>query len=237
MNEYLEIFVRSIIAMLTLIIIARTVGVRQISQLTFYDYVTGITIGSIAGALAIDNSIPIGYSVLAMALFGIINLILSIFTNKSIILRRLLTGKAKFMIYQGEFVQKNMTLARFDVNDILRELRNQGYFNVADIAYAILETNGKLSVLPKSGARPANACEANIPTPQATICADVIIDGKIMEENLSRMDVNKNWLVTELAKQGIKNIKNIMLANLNENKELCDYLKKQTDKKMSTIFE
>lgn len=237
MNPYLEIFVRTIIAMLSLIIIARIIGVRQISQLTFYDYVTGITIGSIAGALAIDNTIPIWYSVLAIALFGVINLILSFITNKSIILRRLLTGKSKFVIYQGNFVQKNMALARFDVNDILRELRNQGYFNVAEIEYAILETNGKLSVLPKSNSRPATAQEAGLQPPQATICADVILDGKIMEENLSRMDINKTWIQEQLKKQGIKNIKDVLLANLNDNKELSVYLKNQTDEKMSTIFE
>lgn len=237
MNLYLEIFLRCLVAMLSLLIVARLTGVRQISQLTFYDYATGITIGSIAGALAVDPDIPIWSSVLAIAIFGVMNLIISIITTKSIVFRRLLTGKSKFLIYRGKFVQKNMMLARFDVNDVLRELRNQGYFSVSNVAYAILETNGKLSVMPKSDYRPATAIEAGLQPPPVSIAADVILDGKIMEQNLSRMDVDKQWIIAELAKQGIDSIKDVILANLNEDKQLSVYLKNETDDGMSTIFE
>lgn len=237
MNVYLEIFIRALISVLALLIIARIIGVRQISQLTFYDYVTGITIGSIAGTLAIDPDIPLGYSLLALAVFGVISVIISLMTSKSIVMRRLLTGTSKFLIYKGNFVEHNMKMARFDVNDILRELRSQGYFNVSEIEYAVLESNGKLSVLPKSQFRPANSQEVGIELPEAGITSDVIIDGKIMEENLAQHNVNKEWIMSELKNQGIENVKDIMLANLNDNMELSVYFKGQTDDEMSTVFE
>lgn len=237
MNIYLEIFIRALVSCLALLIIARIIGVRQISQLTFFDYVTGITIGSIAGTMAIDPDIPLGYSLLALAVFGVISIVISLLTSKSIIMRRMLTGTSKFLIYKGNFVEHNMKMARFDVNDILRELRSQGYFNVAEVEYAMLESNGKISVLPKSTSRPANSQEVGLDLPVAGITADVIIDGKIMEENLAQQNVDKNWIMSELKKQGIDNVKDILLANLNDNMELSVYFKGQTDEDMSTVYE
>lgn len=236
MNEYVEILVRSLIAIGVLLVIARLDGVRQISQLTFYDYVTGITIGSIAGALCIDREIPILYSVIALVIFGIATILISFSTQKSIILRRLLTGDSKLIIDDGQFVEKNMKWSRFDINDVLRELRNQGYFNVADIQSAVLETNGQISVLPKSASRPPTAAEQQLQLPESGIVGNVIIDGKIMEQNLSQMKHNMSWLKDELNNQGVKDIKDVLLATLDDNDNLSLYFKGYETEK-STVFQ
>lgn len=236
MNEYVDIVVRSLVAIGVLLVIARLDGVRQISQLTFYDYVSGITIGSIAGALCIDRDIPILYSVIALAIFGLATIIISFITQKSILLRRVFTGDSKLLIDDGKFVEKNMKWSRFDVNDVLRELRNQGYFNVADIQSAVLETNGQLSVLPKSASRPPTAAEQSLQLPESGIVGNVIIDGKVMEQNLSQLDHDMTWLKEQLNAQGVKNVKDVLLGTLDGNDNLSLYFKGYTTEK-STVFQ
>lgn len=213
MNEYLDIVVRSLISLAVLIICCRLVGARQISQLTFYDYVVGITIGSIAGTLCVDRDINLWYSVIAIVIFSLISIFLAWITGKSIIMRRMLTGSAQILIDNGNFIKKNLKHAKFDVNDVLRELRVQGYFSVSEIRYAILESNGQLSVMPYAKDKPATNSDLNNRVEESSMESNVIIDGKIMKRNLSATGYSVDWLKKEVEKQGEK-IKNILLATL-----------------------
>lgn len=228
MNGYLEIVIRSLIAVAFLIIVARLDGARQISQLTFYDYIVGITIGSIAGTLCVDRDINIWYSIIAIAIFSAGSFLISILTSKSIIARRLLTGKPKILVDKGNFVEKNMKISRFDVNDVLRELRNQGYFSLDQVECAILETNGQISVMPKESNRPLTTGDMNIELPQKELVTNVIIDGKIMERNLNSVAKDAKWLHEQVKSQGIAGIKDVLLGTVDSNNAVSLYLKGQT---------
>lgn len=231
----LDVLIRSVIAILFLVICARITGARQISQLTFYDYVVGITIGSIAGTLCVDRDIPFYHSMIAIAIFSLFALLMAILTNKSIVMRRVLTGTAKIMIDDGKFIEGNMKSAHFDVDDVLRELRNQGYFSVSEIKYAILETNGKLSVMPYSAFKPVSNQDMNIPAEDGSLETNVIIDGKIMEQNLSYANKDYNWIHKKLAEMNL-DITDVLLGTLDDKGNLACYEKGGTSRQ-NTIFQ
>lgn len=231
----LDVLIRSVVAILFLVICARLTGVRQISQLTFYDYVSGITIGSIAGTMCIDRSIPFYYSMIGIAVFSTFVVLMAFLTDKSIIVRRVLTGTAKVLIDDGNFVAGNMRSAHFDVDDVLRELRNQGYFSVSEVKFAILETNGKLSVLPYSAFKPVSNQAMNIQAEDGCIESNVIIDGEVMEQNLSYANKNLDWLRTKLAEMNL-DVADVMLGTLDDKGNLACYEKGKTSNK-NTAFQ
>lgn len=226
-NKLLEVVVRSLISVVFLVFCARIIGARQISQLTFYDYVSGITIGSIAGTLCIDTDIPFYYSVLAIAIFSLASIIMAMSTNKSIILRRIFTGTAKILIDDGKFIEGNMRHANFDIDDVLRELRSQGYFSVSEVKYAILETNGKMSLLPYAKNKPVTTQDMNLTVNDGCVEANVIIDGKVMEQNLSYAGKDSTWLHEKMSEMNLE-IKDVLLGTLDDKDNLACYIKGQT---------
>lgn len=151
-------------------------------------------------------------------------------------LRRLITGKPIMLIDQGNILYDGLKRIRFDINDLLRELRSQGYFDITQINYAILESNGMLSVLPKAADRPATAAEAGLTPAENGIKANIIIDGKILKNNLKAMNKDEAWLNGELNAQKIQRIKDILLATLSDKGELNVYLK-ENGKTNKSLFQ
>lgn len=236
MNIYLEVLLRTLLSIAVLLILCRIDGAKQISQLTFYDYIVGITAGSIAASLCIDRDVSIWIALIGITLFMLSSLLFSYITSKSIWLRRLITGKPVMLICEGNILYDALKKTRLDINDLLRELRAQGYFDITQINYAIFETNGMLSVMPKAADRPATASEAGLTPAENSIKANVIIDGKIMEKNLKAMEKDRAWLNGELNAQNIKSIDKILLATLSPEGDLNVYLK-QDGKTKRTVFQ
>lgn len=236
MNGYLEIVLRTILAIAFIFFLARLTGAKQISQLTFYDYIVGITAGSIAAQLSFDLEADILYCLIAILLFMLSSLFMAFLTNKSIGLRRLLTGRPVFLIAQGKLYYDGLKRAHFDVNDLTRELRSQGYFDINQINYAILETNGVVSVMPKAADRPATVSELSMKLPEDEILSDVIIDGKILKGNLKAYGKDRDWLMRELERQKVSDIKNVLLGTLSTDGTLNVYYKEQEDTKR-TVFQ
>ena len=199
----------SIIAMM---IGCKIVGVRQIAQITAYDYVSGITIGSIAASMCVDSSIEWYIPVVAILIYAVITRLIGLATSKSIFFRRVLTGKPTVIIEHGKINLKALKKHNYDVNDLLLECRIQGYFNIEDIESAIMETNGEISILAKPQKRPANCNDLKIPTSPESICVNIIIDGKILFNNLKSFGKEENWLKSKLKEQGILNEKQVLLA-------------------------
>lgn len=235
MNLYLEILIRSLVSVATLLVFCRLVGARQISQMTFYDYVSGITIGSIAGTLCVDPDIDAWSSVLAIAVFAVATIAIAWVTGKSIFLRRVLTGSAHILIDNGKIIEKALKFTRMDVNDVLRELRSQGYFSVGEIKYAVLETNGHVSVMPYSSARPATNGDLRLHAEESTLESNVVIDGKLMERNLEASGKTPEWLCAELKKQQTE-MKDVLLATVDGDGALSVFEKGETCRH-NTLFE
>nr|MDD6336328.1 DUF421 domain-containing protein [bacterium] len=239
MAEFWKIFgtivIRTMVSVVALFILAKLVGVRQIAQLTFFDYICGITIGSLAAVAALDDEIPLWTTVLGMALFSLSSYLASLWTDKSILARRLLTGTPMVLIEDGQLIEKALASSRTDVNDLLREARCAGFFNLSDIAYAILETNGKFSFLPRADMKPVTPADLQLCPAPSTLVGNIIIDGKIMQQNLKLMGRNQDWLHQELARQSIR-LKDVLLATLDEKGNLSAYLGGKTSNR-SKIFD
>lgn len=234
MNPFVEVLLRSILSFAFILILAEFLGAKQISQLTFSDYILGITLGSMASTLAIDDSLPVWYGITGMAVFALFTFIVNLLNRKTIWGRRLLEGKPHVLIEDGKISYKELKRAQFSVNDLLRELRTQGYFNIADVNHAIQETNGMLSVLPKSAKRQVVTEDLNLTLPEQGLCANLIIDGNIMTANLRAMGRDVNWLLNELEKQQVKP-EDVLLATLDTDYKLSAYIKDGTEKKRSIL--
>ena len=220
--EILKVALTSLLSAATLFIIAKFIGHKQISQLDFFDYITGITIGSIAAELATELEEPLK-PLVAMVVYGAITVILSVITSKFPKTRKFINGTPTIIMDNGKIYRKNMKKAKIDLSDFLVMCRQEGYFNLADIQTAIFEYNGRLTVLPVSTKRPVNPEDINL-TPQSEhISTEVIMDGRVLDENLRRMGLDLKWLEKQIKDQGFKSAKEIYLGICDQNKKLSLY--------------
>lgn len=230
--DILDIILRAVLSLLVLFLVTRMMGKKQISQLTFFDYVIGISIGSLAAEMAATDEVPYQHALTAIVIYGLIAWLISLITNKSIRARRFFTGHAYLLINHGQILEKNLGRVKYDINDLLSEARNAGYFNIADIEYALLETNGKISFLPKPDRQPPTLGDLQIQKEADGLVANVIIDGKLMAENLKFTGLDESWLRKELKRQHVSSFSDVILATIDPQKQLSVYVKtgKEIDK-------
>lgn len=220
LDDSLSIGIKTITSAVVLFILARLMGKKQISQLTFFDYIVGISIGSVAAAMSVDQRIPIQAGIISMVIWALFPITFSYISMHSMAVRRLLDGTPKILIQNGKIIEKNLRKSKFTINDLLEELRIKDVFNIADVEFAILETSGKLSVLKKASILPVTPENMNIPVPEQDVFANIIIDGKLMKENMSQMNVDEKWLHNELHKNNISAVKDVLLASCDSRKVL-----------------
>ena len=202
LNELLDVTVRALSSLVTLFIVTKMLGKKQVSQLSLFDYVIGISIGNFAAEMTINLESNEINGIIAVIIFGLVAYIVSIVTMKSIVLRRFFIGTPTILIQNGKILEKNLRKVKFDINDLLEEIRSAGYFDLNEVEYAIMEVNGKLSVLPKSEYKPLTPKDMNIKVNKESICANIIIDSKIMHNNLKNMNKDEKWLFKELKVKG-----------------------------------
>lgn len=231
--EYLQPVIASLSTLAALFILTKLMGKRQISQLSFFDYIIGITIGSIAAEATVDPNTFFN-GMIGMFVYGLVALLISIGTCKYLWLRHLISGKSTILYENGTIYRKNLLKSHLDVGEFLMECRHGGYFDISKLHLVILEPNGKLTFIPKTSDRPTVAQDFNIIEPQQKPLSNVILDGKIMEQNLKLTGNNSSWLQKQLSLQGI-NIEEIFLATCDSNNKLNIY-KKNNEKFNKDIF-
>ena len=197
-----------------LFLIAKIVGHKQVSQLDFFDYITGITIGSIAAELATNLEAP-WKPLLAMGVYGVIAVALSKLTNHFPGSRKYINGTPTILLSGGKLYRKNLKKAKLDLSEFMVMCRQQGYFDLNDIQVAVFEFNGRLSILPVSAKRPANPEDLGLTPPPAAIQTEVIMDGRVLDANLKQMGLDTKWLQKQLSAQGYHSPRQIFLG-------LCD---------------
>lgn len=225
--EILDVFLRAILSLVTLFYVTKLLGKKQVSQLSLFDYVIGISIGNFAAEMTINTDSPYLNGIVAVIFFGVIAYGISRVTMKSIKLRRFFTGVPTVIIEKGVIIEDNLKRVNFDLNDFLQECRSSGYFNIDDIYYAIMEANGRISFLPKAGSSPVTNENMNLKIKQDGLCANVIIDSHIMERNLKNINKDKIWLEKKLKEKG-KKLEDILLATVDVNEKLYIYEKNKT---------
>ena len=217
--EIIKVLLTSLLSVAALFVIAKVMGHKQISQLDFFDYITGITIGSIAAELATELEAP-HKPLIAMAVYGGTALSLSIITSKCPRTRKYINGTPTILMNNGKLYRNNMKKARLDLSDFMVMCRQQGYFNLSDIQTAVYEYNGQLAILPVSDKRPVNPKDLELATQPEYIQTEVIMDGRILGENLQRMGLDEKWLQKQLTSQGYKAAKEIFLGVCDGNNQL-----------------
>ncbi len=209
--DILKTVLWSLLSVISMFLIGKIMGHKQVAQLDFFDYISGITIGSIAAELATTRE-PIWRYLIALAVYGAVSVILSLVTNKFPRVRKYVNGTPTILMDGGKIYRDNLKKAKLDLSEFLLLCRELGYFDLSEIQTAVLEHNGKLSVLPRAANRPATPSDLNIPVSAVFMGTEVIMDGRIMGENLRRMGKNEVWLTKELKAQGIKDPREIFLG-------------------------
>ena len=228
---YLKVLISSVISLIALFLLAKIIGNRQISQLTLFDYINGITIGSIAAEMATDLEMQWSQTLLAMLIYGLATALISYICCKSLKLRRFLNGRSVVVYSDGKFMLNGLKKARLDINEFLVQCRINGYFDLSQIELAVMEQNGKLSFLPKSGYRPVTPKDMALTVPNSQPSLSVIIDGVVLEQNLEALRINKGMLLTDMSKAGNDEMSTVMLATADLSGTVNFYQKHTVDTK------
>ncbi|KGX88714.1 hypothetical protein N783_07480 [Pontibacillus marinus BH030004 = DSM 16465] len=220
MDEALVVIVRVIISFFTLLIFTRILGKQEVGQLTFFDYINGITIGSIAATLATDLSSKAWAHWVGLAGYALLTGVLQYITIKNRYLGKVMDGEPTVVIENGRILEKNLRKMRIKLSELMMLLRDRGIFDITEVEYAILEINGNLTVLPKPEYLPVTPKDLRIPSTPNGLSTEVIQDGIIIEQNLKQRHKDENWLYQQLKSKGIDDVKNVSYALILPNGQL-----------------
>ncbi len=235
--DIIKIVFSTLVSLTMLFILTKLMGNRQMSQLSMFDYISSIAIGSVAGEMAVMSTDSILEPLVSMIIFALSSITISLITCKSIILRRFFEGQA-FLLYQdGQIYEKNLLRAKMDVDELLSACRLSGYFDLEEVQSVFLEVNGKISVLPLSRYRPATPSDFDLSPIKSVPLPNVIIDGKILPENLKSTRKSKAWLMKELERKEVPDIKEVFLATYDPSKDTLNVYLKYHKKMLRDIFE
>lgn len=213
--EIVEVFIQTLLAFFALFFYSRLLGKQQLSQLTFFEYATGITFGSIAGTLATD----IGpqrtlMHFLALTLFTLLTYTMQFIVLKNRPARKVIEGEPTVIIQNGKILEDKLAGLKYNMDELRMLLREKGFFKVADIEYAIAEPNGEISVLSKSQKRPVTPEDLQIPTDYEGVEVELIQDGEIIFQNLTQNNLDLDWLKNQLQQRGITDLNQVVFAGL-----------------------
>ena len=216
--DIIKVILTAILSVAALFIITKIMGHKQVSQLDFFDYVSGITIGSIGAELATELEEPYK-PLIALAIYGAISLLLNFIAHKFPRTRKYINGTPTILMNEGKIYRENLKKAKLDLSEFMLLCREEGYFNLDEIQLAVFEHNGKLSILPRAANRPATPEDLKITAKATHIGVEVIMDGRVMGDNISRAGKDKKWLDSKLNAQGYNDAKEILLAIYSPNEE------------------
>lgn len=227
MPEILEAVVRSAFGFIALLVLTRLVGKQQISHLTFYEFAAAITIGGITAELAGELDVSVWPIFAALATFATLTILAGYVSLQSRPLRKLIQGEPVVVVHNGKIMEGNMAQIRYNLDDLMGQLRNKNVFNIGDVEYAILETNGELSVLLKTQNQPLSPKDLKIPTQYQGVPSELVMDGEVIRQNLEQNKLSEEWLMAQLQMQGIYSIGEVAYASLDSSGKL--YVDRRAD--------
>ncbi|MDQ0253104.1 uncharacterized membrane protein YcaP (DUF421 family) [Evansella vedderi] len=207
-------FIKALISFFFLFFLTRLMGKKQLAQLTYFDYIVGITIGNFTASMVIEPEIRSVNGFVAVSVWGILPVVQSILSRKNLFLRRVFESKPTIIIENGKFREKALLKENLTVHNVMLMLRKGGTFKLEDVQLAVLETTGDLSIMQKKSA--SNATVSDLYSKPQKEPRVLIIEGDILEEALREENLSKEWLLKELRKKGIPHVKEVLLAQLQE---------------------
>lgn len=222
--EYFFLILKSVFSVIALFFLAKLLGKKQLGQLNMFDYVIGISIGNVVAEMSVNKEVVFFEGLVVMLVYTFFSLFVSYITTKSIKARRFISGIPVVVMENGKIIEEGLNEVKFDINDLLEEARINGYFDLGEVQYAIMEANGRLSFLPKSKYRPLTPDDMKMKPSNQSLSANLIIDGVIMENNLKYIKKDKAWLKSRLRNMGYSKTEDLLLV-------ICD------DKEKITVYE
>ena len=211
-----------------LFLVAKFIGHKQIAQLDFFDYITGITIGSIAAEMATELEEP-WKPLTAMVIYGGVTLLLSVISKRFPRTRKYLNGTPTILMDHGKLYRENLKKSKLELSEFMVMCRQQGYFDLTNIQTAIYECNGKLTILPVSSQRPTTPSDMGLSPAQELLFTELIMDGRILEDNLKRMGLDLTWLNEQLRQHRVHSAKDVFLAVCDRNLTFVIYEKSRDE--------
>jgi uncharacterized membrane protein YcaP (DUF421 family) len=219
-NDFLRDTWQTTLIFVTLLILTRLLDKTQVGQLTFYEYVSGITIGSLAATIAASDPDKLWSNYYDLILFAVLTYIISLCALKSRPFRTLIEGSPSILIENGRIIKENMKSLRFDLDELNALLRSKDVVDISEVQYAILETTGEMSIIKKSGFQPLTKSDMNIHLPDPILPVELIMDGEIIEENLKKQNLTHTWLEEQLSARNIKSASHVMYGVIDSKGQL-----------------
>ncbi|MGF9955095.1 DUF421 domain-containing protein [Bacillus mycoides] len=211
--EWTLVILRSVFILIILFAITKWLGKRQISQLSFFEYIAGMTIGDIAAQVSTGLDSKFFHGVFAIFIFAVVPFFTGIISLKNKTARDFFEGKSTVLIKDGKILEDNLKKEKYTSDELLELLRGKNAFSVADVEFAVLEPSGELNVLLKKDRQPLTAKDISLKVPNEKEPQTVIMDGNILDEPLSASGHNRAWLHSELEKLGVV-IENVFLGQV-----------------------
>lgn len=212
-NFFINTILLSVIAYCLAMLVSRILGRKLISQMTFFDFVVGVSMGSIIANVVLAYSSPLA-AIMALLIFAVLTLLTEFMYIKSIRIRKLVNSKPVVLIDRGQIIDRNMKKVRLTINDLLMLLREKNHFNIGDIEYAVMEITGKLSVLPKAAKQLPTVSDLNLNTDYKGLTRDLVMDGSILQENLRGANIKETDFLNRLQSYGITQVGEVFYAGL-----------------------
>ena len=190
---------------------------KQVSQFSLYDYVISISIGNFTAEMTLNKDVQYVNGMMAIFTFGVLSFLTSKLLNKSIRLRRIIIGTPTVLIDRGKIIESGLKRVNIDVNDLLEDARIEGYFNIDEVEFAIMEANGNISFLPKDKYRMTNISDLGIKDKETYLTSNLIVNGKYMDEAIKNSRITKKQLEKRIKKMNLNNIDSILLCTINNN--------------------
>ncbi|WP_077211224.1 DUF421 domain-containing protein [Bacillus dakarensis] len=218
--DFFEILIELVFGFFALLLLTKMLGRTQITQITAFDFISAIVLGELVGNALYDNETGIGKVLFAVAIWGLLIFSTEMITQKSRKFRRVLEGEPSIVIRKGKIDYKILKGAHLDLNQLQHLLRSKDIFSVTECEYAILETDGKLSVLKKPNFASVTAADLNLPLNSVTLPVTVVLDGEILFDNLKMINWDTTKLLSELKSNGVHSVKEVLYAEWQEGKPL-----------------
>ncbi|MGG7078562.1 DUF421 domain-containing protein [Clostridium sardiniense] len=212
--------IKGILIYVLALILSKLIGIKIISQMNFFDFIVGISIGSMIAKIIIDKDHVVFSGITALIVFTLLTIATSYLNLKSYTARRVINAKTLILVENGRIIDKNIKRLRITINELMMKLREKDVFSLEDVQFAIMESNGKLSVLIKADKKPVTPYDMDLKVKSFSLLNDIIIDGKIIDKNLKIAGIDKKWLQSELKRRKINNIEEIFYAGVDKNKKL-----------------
>ncbi|MFB0637052.1 DUF421 domain-containing protein [Bacillus rugosus] len=220
MGDYLNVAIELVCGLGILFVILKFLGKTQFSQLTPFDFISALILGELVGNAVYDHEIKIKEIIFASLLWGLLIFLIELITQKLKGTRKFLEGEPNIVIHKGKLKYKMLKENKLDINQLQSLLRQKGCFSIQEVEYAILETNGMISVLPKADFDKPTRKDMNLSTKDVSLPITLILDGEIVFDNLVEAGVDEQWLKQSLQKRGVEKVEDVLYAEWHANQPL-----------------